>query len=379
MRRSKTVRASLAAIATAAVSAGLVVLGGGAAQATASAASAPMPPHLSAPYFETWSGQSPASVAAESGNKYLTMAFLQTDAPGSCTAYWNGETTQPISKSVFGSDIAKIHARGGNVIPSFGGGFADGNGVELADSCTSVDSIAKVYESLVTTYGVTRIDLDIEGASVNNAAGVDRRNKAIAQVQRWAQRTGHSVQFAYTLPAAPTGLEYNSLDLLQNAVDNGARVDIVNIMTFDYWDGLDHDMAADTETAAAALHDQLAALYPSKSSAKLWNMIGVIEMPGIDDYGPNETFTTADAVTVENWAVSKGINTLSFWALQRDNGDCPGTVSAPTCSGVAQSDWYFSHAFEPFNYSLKTKARDLPAGVSPRPASPAPAARGRRM
>ncbi|MFE2428415.1 chitinase [Streptomyces sp. NPDC059373] len=378
MRRSKTVRASLAAIATAAVSAGLVVLGGGAAQAT-SAASAPMPPHLSAPYFETWSGQSPATVAAESGNTYLTMAFLQTDAPGSCTAYWNGETTQPISKSVFGSDIAKIQARGGNVIPSFGGGQADGNQTELADSCTSVDAIAKVYESLVTTYGVTRIDLDIEGASVNNAAGVDRRNKAIAQVQRWAQRTGHSVQFAYTLPAAPTGLEYNSLDLLQNAVDNGARVDIVNIMTFDYWDGLDHDMAADTETAAAALHDQLAALYPSKSSAKLWNMIGVIEMPGIDDYGPNETFTTADAVTVEHWAVSKGINTLSFWALQRDNGGCPGTASAPTCSGVEQPDWYFSHAFEPFNHGRRTKPGDLPTGASPTPASPAPTARNRRM
>ena len=54
-------------------------------------------------------------------------------------------------------------------------------------------------------------------------------------------------------------------------------------------------------------------------------MIGITEMPGIDDFGPAETFTTADAATVENWAVAKGIATLSFWALQRDNGGCVGT------------------------------------------------------
>jgi hypothetical protein len=208
-----------------------------------------------------------------------------------------------------------------------------------------------VYASLVTTYGVTRIDLDIEADSINNTAGVDRRNKAIAKVQRWAERTGHCVQFSYTLPTTNTGLAPSGVALLQNAVDNGARVDVVNIMTFDYWDGATHDMAADTETAAAGLQAQLAALYPKKSPAKLWSMIGVTEMPGIDDFGPEETFTTQDAVTVKNWAVAKGINTLSFWALQRDNGGCVGTAGANSCSGIAQDTWYFSHTFAPFTRS----------------------------
>jgi len=337
------------------LSAGLVVLGGGAALAAAptpSSAAKPMPAHVAAPYFEAWTGESPAALADASGNKYLTMAFLQTAAAGSCTAYWNGDSTQPIAKATFGKDIATIQARGGNVIPSFGGWTADTTGTELADSCTSVDAIASVYESLVTTYGITRIDLDIEGDSINNAAGIDRRNKAIAKVQRWADRTGRSVQFSYTLPTTTTGLAPNGVALLQNAVDNGASVDVVNIMTFDYWDGATHDMAADTETAAAGLHDQLAALYPKKSSAKLWSMIGVTEMPGIDDYGPEETFTTQDAVTVENWAVAKGINTLSFWALQRDNGGCVGTAGANSCSGIDQDTWYFSHTFEPFAYGV---------------------------
>jgi hypothetical protein len=89
-------------------------------------------------------------------------------------------------------------------------------------------------------------------------------------------------------------------------------------------------------------------LYPGKSTAQLWSMIGVTEMPGIDDYGPAETFTTADATTVYKWALSKGIGELSFWALQRDNGGCPGTGGSDSCSGISQSTWYFSHKFEPF-------------------------------
>jgi hypothetical protein len=307
-----------------------------------------MPAHVSAPYFEAWTGESPAGLAAASGNKYLSMAFLQTAATGSCTAYWNGDTTQPVSSAVFGSDIAAIQARGGNVIPSFGGYTADTTGTELADSCTDVDAIASVYERLVTTYGVTRIDLDVEAGSLDDAAGIDRRNKAVAEAERWAEHTGHSLQFSYTLPTGDTGLEANAVALLRNAVDNGARVDVVNIMTFDYWDGATHDMAADTETAAAGLHSQLAALYPKKSPAQLWRMTGVTEMPGIDDYGPEETFTPQDAVTVENWAAAKGISTLSFWALQRDNGGCVGTAGSDSCSGIAQDTWYFSHTFEEF-------------------------------
>jgi Glycosyl hydrolases family 18 len=345
MRRRRSLRALLAGVATAAASAGLVVTGGGAAHA----ATPPLPAHVAAPYFEAWTGDSPAALAAQSGNRYLTMAFLQTEKAGSCTAYWNGDTTQPVSRAVFGTDIAAIQARGGNVIPSFGGYSADTTSTDIADSCASVDGIASVYESLVTTYHVPRIDLDVEADSLANTAAIDRRNKAIAQVERWAARTGRHVQFSYTLPTSTTGLEADALAVLENAAANHARVDVVNIMTFDYYDGADpHNMAADTESAATALHTQLAALHPGTSSWRLWRTIGVTEMPGIDDYGPAETFTTADAVTVERWAAAKGLNTLSFWALQRDNGSCVGTGGANECSGVAQSTWYFSHTFERF-------------------------------
>jgi hypothetical protein len=333
-------------LATASVLAAITAVGMGASAATA--APAALPTHVFAPYFEAYNGDSPATLSSESGAKYLTMAFIQTASAGSCTVDWDGDTGTPISSSTYGSDFATIRAAGGDVIPSFGGYAADHGGTEIADSCTNVSSIAAAYENVITTYNVTRLDLDTEDNSLTNTAGIDRRNKAIAMVEQWAASNGRTVQFSYTLPATPSGLSGQDTSILQNAVSNNARIDIVNMMTFDYYDGATHEMANDTESAAAAEVNQLASLYPSKSQAQLWAMVGITEMIGIDDYGPQETFTTADATTIENWATSKGISSLSFWALQRDNGGCVGTKGSDSCSGIAQSTWQFSQTFEPF-------------------------------
>ncbi|MGH6657530.1 MAG: glycosyl hydrolase family 18 protein [Actinocrinis sp.] len=353
-------RAAVTAVATLASAAGLVVVAGGGAQAATAT-----PAHVYAPYFEAWNGQSLSGLSSQSGATYLTMAFLQTASSGSCTVDWNGDTGMPVSSSVFGSDISTIQAGGGNVIPSFGGYTADTTNTEIADSCTNVSSIAAAYESLVTTYNITRIDLDTEANSLSNSAGIDRRNKAIAQVESWAASTGHTVQFSYTLPTNTSGLASDGLAVLQNAVANNARVDVVNVMTFDYYDGATHEMANDTESAAQGLFNQLGSLWPAKTTAQKWGMIGVTEMPGIDDYGAAETFTTADATTVYNWAVSKGIDEISIWALQRDNGGCVGTGGLDSCSGIAQSTWQFSHAFEPFSGGTTTPANDFSVSAAP--------------
>ena len=355
MRRRSPLRAALTAAATALVTAatlGLTTTGASAADMARADhwAVASLPPHVFAPYFETYDTTDGglAALSQASGARYLTLAFLQTAQPGSCTADWNGDPAEPIAATAFGQDIAAIQARGGNVIPSFGGYSADTTGTELADSCTSVPAIAQVFEQLITTYHVPRIDLDVEADSLTNTAGINRRNEAIALTEAWAAAHHRSIQFSYTLPTFATGLTPAGLAVLQNAVADGARVSVVNIMTFDYYYGTAQEMATDTETAAAGLVSQLQSLYPGASPARLWHLVGVTEMPGIDDFGPDETFTQADAVTVEHWARSHGLAELSFWALQRDNGGCPGTKGAGSCSGLTQPAWYFSHVFESF-------------------------------
>ncbi|WP_328606908.1 glycosyl hydrolase family 18 protein [Amycolatopsis sp. NBC_00345] len=361
MRLLRPAVTTLTLAATAVAAVGLAVVGAGTAQAAT-----PLPSHVFAPYFEAYNGDDPATLAQQSGAKYLTMAFVQAATKGSCTVYWDGDTSTPISQSTYGSSFATIRANGGDVIPSFGGYAADNGGTEIADSCTNVSQIAAAYENVITTYDVTRLDFDIEDNSLTNSAGIDRRNKAMKQVEDWAAANGRTVQFAYTLPTTTSGLADNGMAVLNNAVSNGARVDVVNMMTFDYYDGANHEMANDTESSANGLISELAGLYPGKTNAQLWAMVGITEMVGVDDYGPAETFTTADATTVYNWAVSKGINTLSFWALQRDNGSCPGSAASDTCSGIAQSTWQFSHTFAPFTSGTTTPpANDFSVSLSP--------------
>ena len=235
------------------------------------------------------------------------------------------------------------------MVPSFGGFTADDTGTEIADSCTSVASIPAAYESVITTYNVTRLDLDTEDNSLTNNAGIDRRNKAIKMVEDWAAANGRTVQFTYTLPTTTSGLAASGLHVLQNAVANNARIDTVNIMTFDYYDKVTTDMGAAAISAARGLHAQLASLYPSKTSAQLWAMEGSTILPGIDDY-PKKTEVTylADAQRLLDFAQANGINTLSIWAIQRDNGGCPGVTDSNSCSGIVQNTWDFSHLLEPF-------------------------------
>jgi hypothetical protein len=369
MRRSNMIRA-LGAAAVALTATGVFL----AVTPSAQAATA-IPAHVFAPYFEAYNGDSLNGLSQQSGNKYLTMAFVQTATRGSCTVYWNGDTGMPIANSTFGSDIAAIRARGGDVIPSFGGYAADNGGTEIADSCTDVNQIAGQFEKIITTYDVTRIDLDIEDNSLTNSAGIDRRNKAVKIVEDWAAANGRSIQFVYTLPTTTGGLADSGLAVLRNAVTNNARIDVVNMMTFDYYDNQPHQMANDTKTAANGLHGQLQQLYPGKTSQQLWNMIGVTEMIGVDDFGPAETFTLADANAVASWATQQGIAELSFWALQRDNGGCPGGAASDTCSGISQNTWDFSHIFAPFTSGGGTSSPSPSRSVSPSPSrstSPSP-------
>lgn len=324
-----------------------------AADATGSAAATSasrLPSHLFTPYFEAYTTDSPSQLSNESGAKYLTLAFLQTPSRGSCTITWNGDPATPVAWSTYGADIARIRAAGGDVIPSFGGYSADHDGTEIADSCTSIPAIAAAYEKVITTYNVTRLDLDTEDRSLTDRAGIDRRNRAIKVVEDWAARVHRLVQFVYTIPTNVVGLDPSGVHVLRSAVAHDARIAIVNIMTFDYYDGLPHEMADDTMTAAGHLYDTLHDLYPHKSPQSVWSMIGVTDMIGIDDYGPPEIFTLADARTVRAWARDMGIAELSYWALERDNGGCPGVAGSDSCSGLHQSTWQFTGIFNPFTH-----------------------------
>jgi hypothetical protein len=320
---------------------------------TAAAATyTPLPAHVYAPYYETYLAPNTPGLSATSqasGVKYFTLAFLQSTGKSSCSLDWNGNSAQPLN--FYASDIAALRAGGGDVIPSFGGYSADHGGTEIADSCTNVQSIAADYEQVITTLGVTRLDMDVESSSLNNTAGITRRNQAIALTEQWAAANGIPLQIQYTIPVEQYGLDPNGEAVLQSAAANGATVTSVNIMVFDYYIAKEGvvEMGTAAENAATNTHTQLASIFTGLTSAQLWNMEGMTLLPGIDDLRKKTEVTSEpDATTMLNFAQANNMNFLSIWAIQRDNGGCPGTVDSNTCSGITQNTWDFSHILEPF-------------------------------
>ena len=320
---------------------------------TAAAATyTPLPAHVYAPYYETYLAPNTPSITATaqaSGAKYFTLAFLQSAGKSSCSLDWNGNSSQPLN--YYAADIASLRAMGGDVIPSFGGYSADHGGTEIADSCTNVQSIAADYEQVITTLGATRLDMDVESSSLNNTAGITRRNQAIALTEAWAAQNNIPLQIQYTLPVEQYGLDPNGEAVLQNAVANGATVTSVNIMVFDYYIAKEGvvEMGTAAENAATNTNTQLQSIYPGLTPVQLWHMEGMTLLPGIDDLRKKTEVTSEqDATTMLGFAQANNMNFLSIWAIQRDNGGCPGTVDSNTCSGITQNPWDFSHILEPF-------------------------------
>src|SRR5205085_11863929 len=119
---------------------------------SSAAAATPLPNHVFAPYFETWTSDGITSTSNAAGAKYFTLAFLETLNKTSCTLAWNGSRNQTVADGRYLSDIAQLRAAGGDVVPSLGGWSADQGGTEIADSCKDVSAIAAAYEDVIKTY-----------------------------------------------------------------------------------------------------------------------------------------------------------------------------------------------------------------------------------
>ena len=273
-----------------------------AAASPAAAAGSALPAHYAAPYLQI-SGSDAGDMAADqsaTGTKYYTLAFL---IPSSgCTPKWEDDGS---GVGAFASQISAIQNSGGNVIVSFGGAA----GGELAQTCTSVSSLTAAYQNIVNTYGVTRLDFDIEGGVLSDTASTTRRDQALAALQ--AQDP--AVQVDFTLAVNPTGLPTGTgseYALLQDAKNAGVKVSVVNIMTMDFYDG--QPVLSDAESAATNTANQLAGLYGISTSAA-YNMMGLTPIAGTNDDG--SVFSTANAQSLESFAASNGIAELSFWEV----------------------------------------------------------------
>lgn len=271
----------------------IVASGGG-----GSTAAGNFPARFAAPYVESWNGTSVTNLANTTGHKFWTIAFIISN--GSCTATWNGDT--PLSSNLYLNDINSLRAQGGDVLISFGGAA----GTELGQACTTVAALQAAYQSVITKYNLTWIDLDIEGAAIADAASINRRNQAL----RALEAANPNLRVSYTIPVNPNGLDGNGTNLLSNAKANGVRVDVVNVMAMDYGScGI--DMGAAATSAASGTRNQISSLGMSSS-------VGVTPMTDVNDT-TCEVFSTANSQSLVNFAQANSfVRLLAYWAIDRD-------------------------------------------------------------
>jgi len=301
-------------------------------------------PGVAAPFVDigAWPTPNLTQIAETTGLRQFSLGFI-VNGTAACTPSWFN--AYAMSAGFEQSDIASLRAIGGDVKPSFGGEA----GTELAQSCTDVPSLTAAYQSAITAYNLTQIDFDIEGSAVADPASIDRRSQAVAALQRTAAAAGKTLNVTLTLPILPSGLTSDGLYVVESAVKYGAEITLVNGMAMDFGDieapnpgGQMGTYAIDT---AKSLYIQLTPLYPSLTSAQVWNMIGVTPMIGQND-NSSEVFYQADMRQLLAFAQQQHLGELAFWDVTRDGNACTGSLSK--CTDITQTPYEFSKMIAPY-------------------------------
>lgn len=279
-----------------------------------------------APYVDMGAFPTPAlsALSTASGVKSYTLAFITSVG---CKASWFNAFDPRTGWQL--PEIKKIRAAGGDVKISFGGA----SGIDLAQACGSVGALAAEYQAVVKAYALRYIDMDIEGAAVADPASIDRRSKALAQVQK---ATG--VKVSLTLPVLPSGLTADGLNVVRSAKKNGVALDMVNIMAMDYYQKGDYGAFA--TMAASATLKQIRGVYSGASFAT----IGVTPMIGKNDDG--NVFDQKAAQKLVGFARTNHVGMLSFWETTRDRNACTGPLYQ--CTNIKQKPYDFSKIFNQY-------------------------------
>ncbi len=284
---------------------------------------------INAHWDSQYQDMEPKDISEDVGVKSFHLAFI-TDA-GHCEPAWGAQSGYSATTG-WGSHLTdKLRDKGIHYIVSFGG--ASGN--DLSAACSEADLISS-YEQVIKTYKPKGLDFDIE----NGTANVPKIMKALQQIQAHYP----NIKISFTLPILPEGLTYAGEDVVKQAKAAGLNFN-VNIMAMDYGPAYNGDMGQYAIQAATSLFNFLKNLYPEKSTAKLWQMIEVTPMIGVNDVS-TEKFTLNNVDTLRNFANQNNIGGLSMWSVARDN-PCADQWASPVCSGnnLQTQPYEFSQRF----------------------------------
>ena len=290
------------------------------------------------------------ALPAVTGIDRFTLGFVVAASPSACDASWGTYSTVDVGPSAWADgaeyflydEIAALREQGGDVMVSFGG--AANTPIEAA--CATVNDVVAQYVRVIERLDLTRIDFDVEGAWLRDAASITRRSQAIAALQAWAVVEGRPLHVWYTLPVLPSGLTAEGLAVVQDAVDHGVVIDGVNLMTMDYGDGTAPNPAGQMGEygidALEATAGQLNGVWPDGP----WRHLGSTPMIGQNDV-QSEVFDLEDAAQTRDFAEERSLGMLGFWSINRDH-PCPEATpwAQSSCNGsTTLADWAFARVF----------------------------------
>ncbi|MGA6157436.1 chitinase [Stenotrophomonas sp. NPDC087984] len=322
-RRRRTALAVAAVAAVASTTAAAWAASPGQAPTAASAAPAAVAPYL----YNGWGNPpDPGEVMDATGVSWFTLAFVLDS--GNCSPQWDG--SRPLTGGADEQTVKAIRAKGGDVVPSFGGA----SGAKLEQSCADAKALAGAYQKVIDAYGLKAIDIDIEGDAYNDPAVQQKTIDALKQVK--ADNPG---LLAYvTFPSDQNGPDDS---MIRRAAESGFEADSWTIMPFDFG-GEGQNMGELTKQATDGLKNAVKGAY-GYSDDDAYRHSGLSSMNGITDV--NETVSTDDFEAILDYASQHHLSRLSFWSVNRDR-PCPGAYpNDDTCSGVAQEPWQFTGIF----------------------------------
>jgi chitinase len=243
--------------------------------------------------------------------KYGTMLNWSFGGYDSLSEHGSGGSQYEAIKTL----ISNIRAAGGDVTISIGG-LNENNFFQFS---TDIDVLTNTYLDIVYGFGLTRLDLDIEGGAQRSTANAINA-QALKNVQ---ELTG--VEIVLTLPVLPTGLTADALYTLNAYLSAGVDIAMVNIMTMCYGDatllqGENYGQAS--LRAMISLKNQLIERYNTLlgitlSEQDAYKKTGTTISIGLEseDF---PIYTKEWAQLMYDFAVENGVGMLTYWSLNRD-------------------------------------------------------------
>ena len=301
-------------------------------------------PYVDVTLTPTYQFQSPADDPA----RQSVLGFVVAGSKSDCAPSWGGAYTLTAASQqlAVGARIAQLQQSGAQAVVSFGGQA----NTSLDVACPTAAALTSAYQSVLSAYHLTTIDLDVEGAALDDFAAGQRRAAAVAALEK----ASPALSVWLTLPVEPSGLQDNALSVIKSMLRDHVSIAGVNVMTMDFTTppSPGGTMAQLAESALNATHGQLAALFPEYgirlSAQQIWQRVGATPMIGQNDK-QGENFTVSDARALAGFASRNHLGRVSMWSVNRDT-QCGTSFSetgmlSNTCSGTEQSGLEFSQVF----------------------------------